>query len=89
MCLRSDTELTVRASEKIDEQLLNDIFGQSGVVRSRVEKVEKLEKRENILEKERMLVDDEKMEETRPVRNEQCIPSKRAPLTTSEGAMQK
>eukprot|EP00972_Heterocapsa_arctica_P085139 12545086-Heterocapsa_arctica.AAC.1 len=35
-----------------------------------------------------MLVDDEKMEETRPVANGQCILSERAPLTTSEGAAQ-
>eukprot|EP00972_Heterocapsa_arctica_P096913 14298307-Heterocapsa_arctica.AAC.1 len=41
------------------------------------------------MKKEEMLVDYEKMKETRPVRHGQCIPNKRAPLTTSEGAAHK
>eukprot|EP00972_Heterocapsa_arctica_P087556 12910272-Heterocapsa_arctica.AAC.1 len=35
-----------------------------------------------------MLIDDEEMKEIHPVRNGQCIPSERAPLTISEWAAQ-
>eukprot|EP00972_Heterocapsa_arctica_P041566 6127224-Heterocapsa_arctica.AAC.1 len=58
-----------KRNENIDQKPVNDVRSHN---MKNMEKAEKLEEREKTVKK-KMLVDDEKMEETRPVANGQCI----------------